>query len=307
MEDNKNNYFCAKASRQAQEKIFGTGGIGDIWLLLEYPKPWGNKAIAESDLPEEVKNHLGSFSKESVKIKTLLIKQDVKVKTTFDLFIVYIDELSPKIYKIILQDYRELLKLNTQNLITAQTPLRSSLEKSPLFLVCTHGKHDKCCAKYGFTTYKYMRDIANENVWQSSHVGGDRFASNVVCFPHGIFYGHVSNEDANVIIDSYNKENIYLKNYRGRVCYSRYGQIAEYFVRKESNITNLNHLILQEITELEPNLWQSVFYSETKKTIFRLSFSSLKSNFLNYLTCHASEPKPVNQYRLESFNSEYVN
>ena len=29
------------------------------------------------------------------------------------------------------------------------------------------------------------------SVWECSHVGGDRFAANVVAMPHGVYYGRV--------------------------------------------------------------------------------------------------------------------
>lgn len=301
---NENGFFCSDISRQSKESIFGTGGIEDVWILLEYPKPWGRNAIAESDLPEEVKIHLKSFSTESKKVSSLFIKQDRKTKKTLDLFIVYIDELSPKIYKSSLQDYNDLLAINRENLFSAQLPLKSSLVKHPLFLVCTNGKRDKCCTKYGFPIYKHMSALAKENVWQSSHVGGDRFASNIVCFPHGIFYGHVLQDDATAIIDSYGNDKLNLKNYRGRCCYSRHGQIAEYFVRKNSDITNLNHLILREIEQIRENAWKSVFYSEFEQKLFKLIFSSSVSTSSNYLTCRATAQKTVNEYHLESFTVE---
>lgn len=295
------DFFCSEISRQVKEKVFGTSGVADIWILLEYPKPWGNKAIAESALPEDVKNHLGGFSKVSVKIRTLLIKQDAKTKKSFNFFVVFIDESSPKMYQGILQDYNELLKLDPKQLVLGAVSIKSTVRNKPLFLVCTHGKHDKCCAKFGFSTYKYMRGVSKENVWQSSHVGGDRFASNVVCFPHGVFYGHVSNNDADEIVESYNKYNINLKNFRGRSCYSKFNQIGEYFVRKETSIINLSDLVLQKTEQIEENLWESIFYSENEKKSFQLTFSSHKSDFRNFRSCHAQEEKPINQYSLESF------
>ena len=55
-------------------------------------------------------------------------------------------------------------------------PVRSSrAARQPLFLVCTHGKHDRCCARYAAA----VRGSASSSTSRppgSTHVGGDRFA-----------------------------------------------------------------------------------------------------------------------------------
>lgn len=55
------------------------------------------------------------------------------------------------------------------------------LEKD-LLLCCTHGTKDKCCAKYGYQTYKALAQTVADHqlpfeVWESSHLGGCRGSS----------------------------------------------------------------------------------------------------------------------------------
>jgi hypothetical protein len=61
----------------------------------------------------------------------------------------------------------------------------------PLYLVCTNGRHDPCCAEYGRPVARPSTELVGERVWECSHVGGDRFAGNLVCLPDGVFYGHL--------------------------------------------------------------------------------------------------------------------
>ena len=61
----------------------------------------------------------------------------------------------------------------------------------PFFLVCTHGRHDTCCAVEGRPVAAALESARPGAVWECSHVGGDRFAANVVAMPHGIYYGQV--------------------------------------------------------------------------------------------------------------------
>ena len=105
----------------------------------------------------------------------------------------------------------------------------------PLLLVCTHGKHDACCAKYGLPVYEAMRDLVDEGwLWQCSHVGGDRFAGNVVCLPEGVYYGRVGAGDALALVEEHLAGRVQLDLYRGRSCYSFRVQAAERAVRASS-------------------------------------------------------------------------
>ncbi len=59
---------------------------------------------------------------------------------------------------------------------------------SAAVLVCTHGVHDACCAIWGRPVMIAMLG-GPEDVWECSHLGGDRFAANLVALPEGACYG----------------------------------------------------------------------------------------------------------------------
>jgi len=65
-----------------------------------------------------------------------------------------------------------------------------------LILVCTHGRHDTCCAVRGRPVAAALAATWPEKTWECSHVGGDRFAANVVVLPDGAYYGDVEAEEA---------------------------------------------------------------------------------------------------------------
>ena len=72
----------------------------------------------------------------------------------------------------------------------------------PLLVVCTHGKRDRCCAKNGRPLYDALRrETDSDWVWQSTHVGGDRFAGNVVVLPQALYYGRVEPDDAGGLLE----------------------------------------------------------------------------------------------------------
>ena len=147
---------------------------------------WSAKAFSESALPKAVKIHLASTLKSVPRSRLLLIKQSRKVKGTLTLFVVRSREASSSILRYEFSEYEQLLDSDLGSVLDGGSLAGATQWDGPLFLVCTHGKRDKCCAKFGIPVYKTIRTLVGDSaVWQCSHVGGDRFAANVVCFPDG--------------------------------------------------------------------------------------------------------------------------
>lgn len=291
--------YCSVQSKEAAEKTFGTASMGDAWLLLEYSRPWGAKAFNESALPNAVKIHLSGVLKSVPRLRVLLIKQTRKVKAPLSLFVVRSRESLSSILKYEFFEYEQLLDFDFGSALAGGSPAGTTPWEGHLFLVCTHGKRDKCCAKFGIPIYKTIRTLVGEpSVWQCSHVGGDRFAANVICFPDGIFYGHVTEENAKLIVEEYDQRRIVLRNFRGRSCYSYPVQAAEFFARHETGFRRISDLKFLTYVPLKPNEWRVRFFSEVDAKIHQVSLRSHLSEFQNRLTCHSTEPRSVVQYSL---------
>ena len=291
--------FCSVRSKEAAEKTFGTASMGDAWLLLEYARPWGAKAFSESALPKPVKTHLSGVLKSIPRSRVLLIKQTRKVNGPLTLFVARPRESFSSILKYEFFEYEQLLDFDLASALAGGSPAGTTPWESPLFLVCTHGKRDRCCAKFGIPIYKTIRTLAGESsVWQCSHVGGDRFAANVVCFPDGIFYGHVTEKTAQLIVEECYERRIVLTNFRGRSCYSFPVQAAEFFARRETGFRGIEDLKFLTYDPLKPNEWRVRFFSEVDAKVHQVSLRSDLSEFQNRLTCHSSEPRSVVQYSL---------
>jgi hypothetical protein len=75
-----------------------------------------------------------------------------------------------------------------------ELPLDGSVgerDDTPLYLVCAHSKHDACCALRGRPVAAALEAARPGRVWECSHVGGERFAANVLVLPSGLLYGRV--------------------------------------------------------------------------------------------------------------------
>jgi hypothetical protein len=149
-----------------------------------------------------------------------------------------------------LESYADLLDLD---LATAGTPV-----EHPLFLVCTHGKHDRCCSRFGRPLYDAVcEQVEDDWAWQSTHVGGDRFAGNVVALPDGVYYGRVEPGESWPVVEAALRGEIHLPHYRGRSCHSFPAQAAERAVREATGLVGVADT---SVLSLEPAGagWQAV-------------------------------------------------
>jgi hypothetical protein len=98
----------------------------------------------------------------------------------------------------------------------------------PLYLVCTHGRRDVCCARFGLPLARALGAAHPGQVWETTHVGGHRFAANLVLLPHGLYYGPVDEVAAAAAIDAYRRGEIAPGRYRGRAGQPQDEQRAQY-------------------------------------------------------------------------------
>jgi hypothetical protein len=102
---------------------------------------------------------------------------------------------------------------------------------APFYLVCTHGRHDQCCAIEGRPVAEALNRLRPGSAWECSHVGGDRFAANIVCLPEGVYYGRVEPHRAAYLLAEHRAGLVDLDHYRGRSCHPPLVQAAELFAR----------------------------------------------------------------------------
>jgi len=198
-----------------------------------------------------------------------------------------------------LEKYFDALKYDLALVASAQDIQGGEVCDGPLFLVCTHGRRDKCCAKFGVPLYNALREHAGDRVWQSSHVGGDRFAGNLVCFPHGLFYAHTGADAGRRVVEEYRAGRVVTENFRGRACYSHFIQAAESFVRDASGLAGVEDLRFLSAEPAGADLWRVWFAEREGSRVHEARVARRMSDFRNPITCHSDEAQPVPQFSLE--------
>jgi hypothetical protein len=126
----------------------------------------------------------------------------------------------------------------------------------PVYLVCAHGRHDACCAIRGRPVAEALALARPEQTWECSHVGGDRFAANLVALPHGLYYGHVTPATVTGLVDAYERGEVDPTRLRGRSAFAAPAQAAQHHARLALGETGLDALRPLGMTQLDPATWR---------------------------------------------------
>ena len=285
---------CSQMSSQSGEHLYGTALEVKNWFLLEYSGVWKRDALAQSALPEEVKEHLGGLLSSFEESRVQLIGGPGPSKGNFAFYYAHSSEFSPKLYKFEIEKYEDLLSIDLPELVeTGEVEKFSCPER--LVLVCTHGAHDGCCAVVGSGVYKELLKKEGVSAWRTSHVGGHRFAANLVMLPEGIYYGRVNDGNLDDVISSHLRGEIFLDCYRGRSCFSQTSQVSDYFLRKE--IEKLGIYDIKWEFEKDNEDYTAVeFGVEGETTVYAIGTVVMNHSVKLRTSCDSQEVKGMPQF-----------
>jgi hypothetical protein len=117
----------------------------------------------------------------------------------------------------------------------------------PLALVCTHGKHDVCCAIDGRPVAERAADDPRVDVWECSHLGGDRFAANVLWLPSGLLLGGLTPATTGAAIDAVLAGRVPLEAFRGRCGDPAAAQAAHWFAMRELGVDRPDQVVVDDV------------------------------------------------------------
>ena len=237
---------CATLSRALTEPLHGTASVVRGWVLLEQPGPWGREAVTESRLEPTLAAQLDRAA-EAAHLRLLLIRRpgrpgDRGTGRPRACFVAHTSRAGRWLEHRRLDDPAELLELDMAAVVGGERPGFGEAVDEPVYLVCTNGRHDRCCATYGRPAALALADSHGELIWESSHVGGDRFAGNLVCLPGGHYFGRVGPAEAPRVVDRHLLGTIDLDHYRGCCVDPPVVQAAEWFARTATGLAGVDDL-----------------------------------------------------------------
>ena len=232
-------FRCAGASVLRDEPIAGTASNVRAFLLVEHTGAWGVNALRDARLPDGLGNHL-LLSSHAAGVRVLLARRPDRSGTDdIRVFAAYADPLAPWLESAALTDIHEVLDLDLAALGRGES-LGLEPTDGSLFCVCTHGRHDACCAERGRPVAAALEAAHREETWEVSHIGGDRFAANLVVLPHGLYYGRLDAAAALAVAGTHLSGGLDLEHLRGRSGFKMSVQAAEIGLRRQLAETALD-------------------------------------------------------------------
>ncbi len=254
---------CSRLADAAGSPVFGTAPLARFWVVIVQEGGYGRDAATQShldpvlgaDLAARCLDHGG---------RLLLVRTVSERASAADArraptgrrtaFVAWAGD-SPWLTRLTLDDPADLRSMDWAALAVgsesalagaADSPLGSATRApaDPILLVCTNGRRDACCAERG-RAVALAAEAASPHeagrpgrVWESSHLGGHRFAPTAVLLPYGHFFGRLSPALGADVLEAADAgrlptELLGAEHDRGRSAISQMAQAAESFVRAE--------------------------------------------------------------------------
>jgi hypothetical protein len=216
---------CAPAAELRGDQLHGTAAPARFFVLVEQPGAWGRNAVGDWQRDHPARTDLLRRTHEAG-ARLLLVRR------------LHREPGEPRRWALVdvrpgseatrwgtFEDDRELGGLDPRE----PTGQPSS---DPVLLVCTHGRRDACCAQRGWPVAAALTEAHPDRVWQCSHVGGDRFAANVVILPQGLYYGRLTAARALEVVRGHLDGRVAVGSLRGRSCFVPAVQAAQHYARE---------------------------------------------------------------------------
>lgn len=241
------SFRCSDASEAEDEPLFGTASTITNWLLIEHPGPWGEMALRHARLPAGLGDTLRLRERE-LRIRVLLIRRHRRGDGAGrSCFAIHTGPDRPWMERTDLADVRDVATLDLEKLGHGASVGLTPVQRA-LFAVCTHGRRDPCCAERGRPLASALSKAFPEQTWESTHIGGDRFAGNMIAFPHGFTFGRVGPVKGIEVATAYAEGTVDLKHLRGRSCRPTDVQAAEHFLRAHHALTGIDAVTVIDVS-----------------------------------------------------------
>jgi len=220
---------CSDRSLERDDPLAGTSGLGERWFLIEVDGSWGRHALLQSQLDPELAHRLIKRI-EGARMRPLAIRRpdrradERRLQNSWRWAIV---DARPGLESTVwgaVDDPAQLLDVP----LDGSSGVASS---EPIICVCTHARHDRCCAVRGRQALSGLMTKFPDATWECSHLGGDRFAATMILFPHALHFGRVTADAATGIVQNYLRGSIDSRFFRGRASLPNVVQAAEAFAR----------------------------------------------------------------------------
>ncbi len=289
---------CRIRSASLNESLHGTASTVRGWLLLEESGPWGAQVPRDSRLDPLLTQRLHAASRR-LRLRVLLIRRARQAtsppSSSRQCFLARTGPGASWIEHVVLDDPANVLDLDLTGFARGNS-LGLDRVTHPLYLVCTHGRHDVCCAEEGRPVALALATHLPERTWEVSHIGGDRFAANLLALPHGLYFGRVTPEEVADLADAYARGEVDPQLFRGRAAYDFATQAAECFLRTRTGITGVDALPL--VGSRRDDEETEAMFGSPEGGCYRVRVRTTAAQPARALTCGAERMSTPCEHRL---------
>ena len=216
--------------------MLGTAFPAAQLLLVEQPGPWGPRGLRDSHFDRQTASRVEARANRAG-VRVQVMRRPGRTPRGAMRRWAIIDTTAGN-ESLRWGEYRDDAEL-------LDVPLDGSVgerDDAPLYLVCAHSKHDTCCALRGRHVAAAIDEVRPGRVFECSHLGGDRFAANVLVLPAGLLYGRVLPFAAEEFVAAAEADEVIGALLRGRVGLPSTAQAALAFA--------YDHLALRRRTDV---------------------------------------------------------
>jgi len=282
---------CAESCLRRHDTPIASASPVRRWLLIEQPGPWGRDALRQSPLPVDVADAVAGQAVD-VGARVLLIRRPGLAYHPGPRRWAFVDSEAPGARWF---EFTDPLQLKDLRLNTLPVPV----DVAPVYLVCTHGRHDACCAIRGRPLAAALAAARPAESWECSHVGGDRFAANLVVLPHGLYYGQVPAGEAPALADRHDAGLVSAGWLRGHSVLAAPAQAAQHFAREHLGEYRIEALPVRSMRRTAQEVWEVVMAAEQDDTVSVVVRAHV-TNSDTPLTCAATASATIRTFELVS-------
>jgi hypothetical protein len=291
-------FRCSVAAELRGDPMLGTAPPQTRVLLIHQPGAWGPSGLVESRCDPEVARRI-DVSAANAGMRLQAIRRPGKHEPGVPVggYDVGIADTSPGAATITWWRVDDLAEMAAE--LEAGWPRIApiAIDTAPLYLVCAHGKHDPCCALFGRPVAQALQQIRPGRVWETTHLGGDRFAANVLVLPTGELYGRVPAQIVPDFVRLADAGEVFPALLRGRIGLAPVAQAALAFAHERLGLTKRDSLTVTSLRWLDDKHAEVQLVAPHGNLIVTVETDVRPAA---QLTCHGAKVAYAREYRVVS-------
>jgi hypothetical protein len=288
-------FRCSVAAELRGDPMLGTAPPQTRVLLVHQPGAWGPNGLVESRCDPEVARRI-DVSAANAGMRLQAIRRPGKHEPGVPVggYDVGIADTTPGVATITWWRVDDLAEMAAE--LEAGWPRIApiAIDTAPLYLVCAHGKHDPCCALFGRPVAQALQQLRPGRVWETTHLGGDRFAANVLVLPTGELYGRVPAQIVPDFVRLADAGEVFPALLRGRIGLAPVAQAALAFAHEQLRLTKRDSLTVTSVRWLDDKRAEVQLVAPHGNLIVTVENDVRPAA---QLTCHGAKVAYAREYR----------